>query len=68
MRKRNELDGRLVGLSQAELNEIPQRIAVAGGPDKAPGVIGAIRAGWIDTLVTDLPCAGRMREILDAQS
>lgn len=63
----DELNHRIVGLSPAEMMNIPLRLSVAGGADKAPGVVGAIRAGWINTLVTDLPCATRMIELVDQE-
>ena len=43
-------------------------MAVANGVRKAEAVLGAIRGGFINVLVTDMECAQRMLEILDDRS
>jgi DNA-binding transcriptional regulator LsrR (DeoR family) len=57
-----DIDGRLlemdeyngiVGLSNERYLKIPLRIAVAMGREKAPGMVGALRGGFINSLVTD---------------
>ena len=53
----SEMDSRVVGLTLEEIANIPQVIGVAAGVEKAQGVLGAARAGIIDTLVTDVACA-----------
>nr|MBP8857998.1 hypothetical protein [Anaerolineaceae bacterium] len=35
------------------LKQIPTRICVAGGPGKTNAVIGALRSGLVNVLVTD---------------
>lgn len=57
----SEMDNRVVGLTLEEIAHIPHVIGVAAGSEKAQGVLGAVRAGLIDTLVTDVACA---REVL----
>lgn len=57
----SEMDNRVVGLTLEELANIPYVIGVAAGNEKAQGVLGAARAGLIDTLVIDVACA---REVL----
>ncbi|MFN8590349.1 MAG: sugar-binding transcriptional regulator [Thermomicrobiales bacterium] len=52
---------RVIGLSLDDLTHIPMVIAVAGGARKAAAILGALRAGWMDVLVTDETTA---REIL----
>ncbi|MBB3950150.1 bifunctional sugar-binding transcriptional regulator/dihydroxyacetone kinase subunit DhaK [Aureimonas jatrophae] len=47
------LDGRTIGLDLAALRAIPQRVAVVGGSDKVPAVLGALRGGYASVLVTD---------------
>ncbi|RIY00089.1 MarR family transcriptional regulator [Aureimonas flava] len=47
------LDGRTIGIELAALRAVPQRIAVAGGPDKVPAILGALRGGFASVLVTD---------------
>lgn len=61
----DDLNRRIVGLAPTELLDIPLRVAVAGGQDKAAGVLGAVRAGWITSLITDLNCARRLLELAD---
>jgi len=48
-----ETDERIVGLSIDDLKKIKPVIAVAGGPDKAQAVLGALRTGCVDVLITD---------------
>ena len=40
-------------ISQEQLKNVKEQIAVAYGDDKIEAIIGAIRAGFVDTLVTD---------------
>jgi DNA-binding transcriptional regulator LsrR (DeoR family) len=44
---------RLVTIHKDDLVSIPLRIGVAGGPGKAASILGALRAGFINFLVTD---------------
>lgn len=57
------LDDRTIGLSLEKLREIERRIAVAGGFDKVPAILAALRGGLADVLVTD---AATAKGILDA--
>jgi DNA-binding transcriptional regulator LsrR (DeoR family) len=52
-----KLDARVIGLTLEEIKNIPRVIGVASGAEKVLGVVGAARAGLIDTLVVDLACA-----------
>ncbi len=54
------LNNRVVGLSIDQLRRVPRRIGVAFGERKVPAIAGAIRGGWIDTLVTDQYTADRL--------
>ncbi|MEH6719577.1 MAG: bifunctional sugar-binding transcriptional regulator/dihydroxyacetone kinase subunit DhaK [Aurantimonas endophytica] len=47
------LEDRTLGISLDALRGIERRIAVAGGIDKVPAVLGALRGGFVDVLVTD---------------
>jgi DNA-binding transcriptional regulator LsrR (DeoR family) len=47
------LDRRILAVSLADLRRIPTVIAVAGGAEKAEAITGALRAGFVDILVTD---------------
>lgn len=52
-----KLDARVIGLTLDEIRKIPRVIGVASGAEKVFGVVGAARAGLIDTLIVDLACA-----------
>ena len=52
-----KLDSRVIGLTLEEIKKIPRVIGVASGAEKVLGVVGAARAGLIDTLIVDLACA-----------
>jgi len=47
----------VIGLDLERLRRIPNVIAVAGGSEKSEAIIGALRGGYVDTLVTDEPTA-----------
>ena len=51
------MDGRVIGLTLEEIKNIPRVIGVASGAEKVAGVVGAAKAGLIDTLIVDLACA-----------
>lgn len=53
---------RLIGLSIDELREIPTRIVVAGGLIKIKAILGALRGGIANILITD---AGTGRVLID---
>jgi len=48
-----DFNERMVGLSGDELRAIPTRLAVAGGIPKAEAILGALRGGYANLLVTD---------------
>lgn len=47
------LDDRMIGLELADLKAIDRRIAVAGGFDKVPAILAALRGRLVNVLVTD---------------
>jgi deoxyribonucleoside regulator len=47
------INRRVVGITLDELRAIPQVIGVAGGLAKAPTILGVLRGGLINVLVTD---------------
>jgi dihydroxyacetone kinase-like protein len=57
------LDDRTMGLSLEMLKKIGLRIAVAGGFDKVPAILAALRGGYVNVLITD---AATGRGILNA--
>ena len=46
------LQGRVIGLTLADLRRIPNVIAIASEPTKVTGILGALRTGAINTLAT----------------
>lgn len=55
---------RMIAASREQLRRTPLTIAVAMSPQKALGLIGAVRAGLINAVVTDTPTAQAMIAIL----
>lgn len=62
---RSTLDQRLIGITPAELLNVPRRIGVAGGARKFSAIRGALRGGWVNVLITDLEMAQRLVEDTD---
>ncbi|NMA76886.1 MAG: transcriptional regulator, partial [Actinomycetales bacterium] len=54
-------DQRVLAVTFSELLRIPEVLGVAAGAEKAPGVLGVLRSGAIDTAVFDVDLA---REVL----
>jgi DNA-binding transcriptional regulator LsrR (DeoR family) len=57
-----DLDGRMIGITLDELKALPNRLCVAGGPEKTQALRAALRGGYITHLVTD---AGAAAALLD---
>ena len=53
----SELDDLVIGVTLEQLRRCARRIAVAGGPNKYDAIRGALRGGWINSLVTDVRTA-----------
>jgi len=47
------LDRRTIGISLEEIKEKPYSIGVAGGLNRVEGILGALRGGYINVLITD---------------
>jgi DNA-binding transcriptional regulator LsrR (DeoR family) len=56
----NVLEDRTIAVTWEELRAIPSVVAIAGGRDKAQAILGALRSGCIDVLITDELTAGRL--------
>ena len=48
------------------IRRIPDKIGIASGEKKAVSVIGAIKGGFINILVTDAECAKRLLKYSEA--
>lgn len=53
----SELDGQVIGITLDQLRACARTIAVAGGPAKIAAIRGALKGGWVNTLVTDATTA-----------
>ncbi len=60
-----ELHHRLIGVSWEGLHHIPLVMGVAGGREKASAILGALRSGIIDYLVTDSEAASLVLEMAE---
>jgi DNA-binding transcriptional regulator LsrR (DeoR family) len=59
-----EGEGRMIAMSPAQLRAVPLVIGIAASPEKAPAIIGAVRAKLINALVTDIKTAQAILESL----
>lgn len=57
-----DLHKRLIGVQAETIQHTPISIGVAGGAQKAEALLGAVRAGLVNTLITDEECA---KDLLD---
>ena len=54
------LEDRILAIGLDDLRRIPRRIGVAAGIEKAAAIAGALRGGFVNTLVTDSTVAQRL--------
>jgi DNA-binding transcriptional regulator LsrR (DeoR family) len=54
---------RVAAMRLGDIRRIPSKIGIAGGTRKVDAVIGAIRGGYINILITDTECAKRLIEL-----
>ncbi len=52
-----DINRRIIGITPEQLKKIRCVVGVAGGKAKAPAILGALRGGFIDVLVTDCETA-----------
>ena len=60
-----DVSERVMGMRLADLHNTRAVIAVAGGADKAPAILGALRSGMVHVLITDNEAARRVLELAD---
>ena len=53
---------KIIGASISTLKKIPNVVAIAGGPQKVNAILGALRLGCIDVLVTDSDTARQLAQ------
>jgi DNA-binding transcriptional regulator LsrR (DeoR family) len=51
------LRGRTIAFDPRDLGRVPVTVGVAGGPSKIEPILGALRGGFVNTLVTDVATA-----------
>lgn len=56
------LDERLIGITLEQLNQADRVVGVAGGPQKVEAILGALRGGLVDVLITDRATATNILE------
>ena len=54
----------MIGLSLEDIKKAENVICVAGLEMKAEAILGAVRGGYIDTLITDENAARKMIELI----
>lgn len=60
---RDEFEDHLISLDLDDLKEIPIRVGVAYGMDKKEAILGVLRGGYINVLITDQEVAKYLAEI-----
>jgi len=53
----SSLNDRVLGISVAELRQVPRMVGIAGGVRKHEAIRAAAAVGWIDVLITDVETA-----------
>lgn len=61
-----QLTRRIVGIDAKTLQNVPTKIGVAGGEEKAPAILGAIRGKFVNALVIDESAALAILQLLRA--
>lgn len=61
-RPAGHLDERTIAIEWAQLAAIPTVVAIAGGRTKADAILGALRSGCVDILITDEATATALAE------
>jgi deoxyribonucleoside regulator len=56
----SELDERVIGISLQSMRQLGRVVGVAGGSEKFEAILGALRGGYINTLITDTATAQKL--------
>ncbi len=59
-RVKTPLEERLIGIDLDQLSQIDNVIAIAGGKQKVEAILGALRGGYVDVLITDIITAKQL--------
>ncbi len=58
----SDIDDRTIGITLTDLKKIPRVIGIGWGMEKVDALLGALRMGVLDVLVTDRDTAAQMRD------
>ena len=61
-------EGRVIGIDLEGLRRVPRSVALCGGKRKFAAILGALRGGWVNTLVTDQFTAQRLAKAPPAKA
>jgi DNA-binding transcriptional regulator LsrR (DeoR family) len=61
-------EGRVIGIDLDGLRRVPRSVALCGGKRKFAAILGALRGGWVNTLVTDQFTAQRLAKAQAAKT
>lgn len=56
---------RVAAMRLEDIRKVPNKIGIAGGERKVEAVLGAIKGGYINILITDTECAQKMIELAE---
>lgn len=56
----SSLTDRVIGIGFDQLKKVKRTVALAGGKRKTDAILGALRGGWLDVLITDRLTAERI--------
>jgi DNA-binding transcriptional regulator LsrR (DeoR family) len=62
------LNSRSISLGIPDLQKIPTSVAISGGLKKTEAILGALRSGFLDVMITDLNTAEAVLELDDRTS
>ncbi len=62
-----DINKRTISIGLQALRDIEHVIAIAGTKEKAPAILGALRGGYVDTLVTDEQAAQEIIRLAQAE-
>jgi DNA-binding transcriptional regulator LsrR (DeoR family) len=60
------LEAGLIAIGREDLGRVLMAIGVAGGPGKVSGILGAVRSGLVNALVTDEETAASRPRLSEA--
>lgn len=63
----SDFEKKIIGIGWNELKAIDRVVAIAGGTEKIHAILGAIRGGFVNVLITDHQTANRLLEFYEAR-